>query len=162
MPYGYENSYVVDYALTSRFAIYDSLIAALKNVEPLMYKIGEGGITAERLSRTYCNALIGQLALFSGGFQTIRTDVSNLYGSVNFSKKGADVYGCVYARRTDYPDYYKIAEQYLQAAIDNKGTSGLITSDGRAYANNPFQRHFQYFADLKVSPESLYCSTLLL
>jgi starch-binding outer membrane protein, SusD/RagB family len=156
VPYGYENSYVVDYSLTSRFAIYDSLIADLKNVEPLMYKIGEGGITAERLSRTYCNALIGQLALFSGGYQTIRTDVSNLYGSVNFAKKGAEMYSCVYARRTDYLDYYKIAEQYLQAAIDNKGTSGLITSDGRAYANNPFQRHFQYFADLKVSPESLF------
>ncbi|MCS3800586.1 RagB/SusD family nutrient uptake outer membrane protein [Niastella sp. OAS944] len=156
VPYGYENSTVDDYSLTSRFAIYDSLIADLKNAEPLMYKIGEGGINAERMSRTYCNALIGQLALFSGGYQTIRTDVAGLYGGVNFTKKGADVYGCVYARRTDYLDYYKIAEQYLQAAIDNKGASGLITTDTRGFANNPFQLHFQYFANLKVSPESLF------
>lgn len=156
VPYGYENTTVEDYSLTSRFAIYDSLIADLKNAEPLMFKIGEGGINAERLSRTYCNALIGQLALFSGGYQTIRTDVAGLYGGVNFTKKGADVYGCVYARRTDYLDYYKIAEQYLQAAIDNKGSSGLITTDTRGYANNPFQLHFQYFANLKVSPESLF------
>jgi hypothetical protein len=44
----------------------------------------------------------------------------------------------------------------LQAAIDNKGSAYLITSDDRSYANNPFQRHFQYFADLQVSPESLF------
>lgn len=156
VPYGYENKNVEDYTLTSRFDIYDSLIADLKNAEPLMYKIGEGGINAERMSRTYCNALIGQLALFSGGYQTIRTDVAGLYGNVNFTKKGAEPYGCVYARRTDYLDYYKIAEQYFQAAIDNKGASGLITADARGYANNPFQRHFQYFADLKVSPKSLF------
>lgn len=53
VPYGYENTYVDDYSLTSRFDIYDNLIASLKKVEPLMYKIGEGNITAERLSRTF-------------------------------------------------------------------------------------------------------------
>jgi hypothetical protein len=156
VPYGYENSYVTDYALNSRFDIYDSLIADLKIAEPLMYKIGEGGITAERMSRTFCDALIGELALFSGGYQTIRTDVEGLYGNVTFTKKGTEQYGCVYARRTDYLNYYNIADQYFQAAMDNKGTSGLITSDGRAYANNPFQRHFQYFEDLQTSPESLF------
>ena len=156
VPYGYENTVVTDYALSSRFAIYDSLIADLKNVEPLMYKLGEGGITAERMSRTFCDALIGELALFSGGYQTIRTDIEGLYGSVTFTKKGAEQYGCVYARRTDYLAYYTMADQYLQVAIDNKGTSGLITTDSRTYANNPFQRHFQYFADLQTSPESLF------
>ena len=156
VPYGYEYNYVTDYSLSSRFAIYDSLIADLKNAEPLMYRLGEGGIGAERMSRTFCDALIGELALFSGGYQTIRTDVDGLYGSVTFTKKGAEQYGCVYARRNDYLDYYKIADQYLQAAIDNKGTCGLITTDGRTNANNPFQRHFQYFADLQTSPESLF------
>lgn len=63
VPYGYENTYVDDYSLTSRFDIYDNLIASLKKVEPLMYKIGEGNITAERLSRTFANALIGELLL---------------------------------------------------------------------------------------------------
>jgi hypothetical protein len=156
VPYGYENQYVEDYSLNSRFDIYDSLISSLKVAEPLMYKIGEGGINAERFSRTFCDALIGEIALYSGGYQTIRTDVSGLYGNVKFDKKGTEQNGCVYARRTDYLEYYKIAKQYLQAAIDNKGTVTLITTDGRSYANNPFQKHFQYFNDLQVSPESLF------
>jgi starch-binding outer membrane protein, SusD/RagB family len=156
VPYGYENTYVDDYSLTSRFAIYDSLITSLKAAEPLMYRLGEGGVTAERFSRTFCNALIGEIALYSGGYQTIRTDVTGLYGKLTFDKKGAEQFGSVYARRTDYLDYYKIAKQYLQAAIDNKGSAQVITADGRSYANNPFQRHFQYFADLQVSPESLF------
>jgi len=156
VPYGYENNAVEDYSLTSRFAIYDSLITSLKAAESLMYPLGEGGITAERFSKTFCDALIGEIALYSGGYQTIRTDMPDLYGDVNFDKKGTEQYGCVYARRADYLDYYKIAEQYLQAAIDNKGSAYLITSDERSYTNNPFQRHFQYFADLQVSPESLF------
>ena len=156
VPYGYENNYVVEYSLNSRFDIYDSLITSLKVAEPLMYKLGEGGITAERFSRTFCDALIGEIALYSGGYQTIRTDVPGLYGKVQFDKKSTEQFGCVYARRSDYLDYYKVAEQYLQAAIDNEGTAHLITSDDRSYVNNPFQRHFQYFADLQVSPESLF------
>ncbi|HEY4327503.1 MAG TPA: RagB/SusD family nutrient uptake outer membrane protein [Mucilaginibacter sp.] len=156
VPYGYENKVVTDYTLTSRFEIYDNLISDLKKAEPLMYRLGEGNIGAERMSRTYCDALIGELALFSGGYQTIRTDVSGLYGSVTFTKKGTEANGCVYARRTDYLTYYQTAKTWLQKAIDNKGSAGLITADNRAYANNPFQRHFQYFADLKVSPESLF------
>jgi len=156
VPYGYENTTVSDYTLSSRFAIYDSLIADLKNVEPLMYRIGEGGINPERMSRTFCDALIGELALFSGGYQTIRTDVEGLYGSVTFTKKGAEQYGCVYARRTDYLDYYKIADQYLQAAIDNKGAATFLTADPRGTVNNPFQYHFQCFANKATSPESLF------
>ncbi len=156
VPYGYENNYVDDYSLTSRFDIYDHLIASLKEVESLMYKIGEGGITAERFSRTFTNALIGEIALYAGGYQTIRTDVEGLYGDLQFTTKGKEEYNCKYARRTDYLDYYRIAEQYLQSAIDNKGTAYLITSDDRKYANNPFQKHFQYMQDLQVSPESLF------
>lgn len=155
VPYGYENSYVDNYSLTSRFDIYDDLIASLNEAIPLMYTLGEK-ITAERLSKTFANALIGQIALNAGGYQTIRTDMPELYGNVQFTKKGKEEYNSVYARRTDYLDYYKIAEQYLQAAIDTKGSAYLITSDGRSYANNPFQRHFQYMHDLTVSPESLF------
>lgn len=155
VPYGYENSYVDDYVLTSRFDIYDKIIASLKEVEPMMYKLGEGGITAERFSRSFANALIGQVALYAGGYQTIRTDVGDLYGNVQFTSKGKEAYNCKYARRTDYLDYYRIAGQYLQAAMDNSGSAYLITTDERSYANNPFQRHFQYMQDLKISPEAL-------
>ena len=56
VPYGYENSYVDDYEITSRFAIYDKLIEAVKAVEPYMYKVGEGGINGQRISRTFANA----------------------------------------------------------------------------------------------------------
>lgn len=155
VPYGYENTYVTEYKLTSRFDIYDNVINKLKEVEPLMYKIGEGGITAERMSRTFCNALIGQMALYSGGYQTIRTDIAGLYGSLTFDKIGIEEHGCVYARRSDYLEYYKTAKAYLQKAIDNKGTSQLITVDPRGYSN-PFQLHFQYFHNKVVSPESLF------
>lgn len=156
VPYGYENTYVNEYALTSRFDIYDALIASLKEVEPLMYVLSND-LTAEKLSRTYANALIGQIALWAGGYQTIRTDVPNLYGDVQFTKKGTEEYGCVYARRTDYLSYYTIAEQHFEAALNTyKGSARLITTDERSYAGNPFQRHFQYLHDLKVSPESLF------
>lgn len=156
VPYGYENHPVNDYTLTSRFDIYDDLIADLKNVEPLMYKLGDGGITAERFSRTFCDALIGELALYSGGYQTIRTDVPGLYGKLTFTNKGTEANKCVYARRSDYLTYYQTAKEYLQKAIDNEGTAHLIVSDNRGYTNNPFQLHFQYFENLQVSPESLF------
>jgi len=155
VPYGYENTVVTDYSLTSRFTIYDNLIAALQKAEPLMYPLGTGNIAGDRMSRTYCDALIGQLALFSGGYQTIRTDVAGLYGNLSFTKKGNEVAKCVYARRSDYLTYYATAKTWLQKAIDNKGSAGLIATDSRTTSNNPFQRHFQYFADLQVSPESL-------
>ncbi len=35
VPYGYENSYVDDYEITSRFAIYDKLIEAVKSSRTL-------------------------------------------------------------------------------------------------------------------------------
>ena len=49
--------------LTSRFEIYDNLIEILKEAEALMYPLGEGGITAERFSKGFADALLGQIAL---------------------------------------------------------------------------------------------------
>lgn len=157
VPYGIENSVVSEYSLTSRFEILDNMIASLKEVEPLMYRLGEGGITAERMSRTFANALIGEMAIYAGGWQTIRTDVDGLYGGIQFEEKGTKANDCVYARRTDYKTYYQTAEQYLSAALnEQKGTLRLLTSDDRGYANNPFQLHWQYLHNKKVSPESLF------
>lgn len=157
VPYGIENSVVSDYGLTSRFEILDNMIASVKEVEPLMYRLGEGGITAERMSRTFANALIGEMAIYAGGWQTIRTDVDGLYGGIQFEEKGTKANDCVYARRTDYKTYYQTAEQYLSAALnEQKGTLRLLTSDDRGYANNPFQLHWQYLHNKKVSPESLF------
>lgn len=156
VPYGYENNYLEDYELSSRFAVYDTLIEELKAVESLMYVIGEGGITAERFSRTFVHTLIGQLALFSGGYQTIRTDVPELYGTVQFHTVGKEAHGCVYARRIDYQKYYQMAEEYFAKAIANSGSARLIETDDRTHTDNPFQRHFQYMHDLQVSPESIF------
>ncbi len=41
----------------------DQIMEELKAVEGKMYILGQGGITVERLSRTYANALIGEIAL---------------------------------------------------------------------------------------------------
>ena len=112
VPYGYENSYVDDYEITSRFAIYDKLIEAVKAVEPYMYKVGEGGINGQRISRTFANALIGKMALYAGGYQTIRTDMPELYGEVQFEVLRTDAKRkCAYARRADYKNYYMCASQ---------------------------------------------------
>ena len=156
VPYGYENTIVDDYSLTSRFEIYDHVIDMLDEAIPLMYKLGEGDITAERMSKPFAEAIAGAAALYSGGWQTIRTDIDTLYGDVQLTTKGNEEYNSIYARRTDYMDYYEMAETYFDAAMDDRGTCELITSDERSYANNPFQRHFQYFHDLEVSPESIF------
>lgn len=158
VPYGYENNYVVDFKLTSRFEIYDALINSLKAVEPYMYKLGEGSITAERLSKTFVDALIAKIALFAGGYQTIRTDIDGLYGTLTFTNVSTDAtHKSAYARRADYLPYYTIAKDYLiRATTVNAGTAALVTTDERTYANNPFQRHFQYGLDLEVSPETLF------
>lgn len=156
VPYGIENSVVEDYTLTSRFEILDNIIAVLKEVEPYMYDLGEGGITAERMSRTFANHLIGEAALLSGGYQTIRKDVSGLYGDVQLTEK---ITGdkTAYARRNDWQTYYREAQTYLRRVLnERKGSLSFITVDERDYANNPYQRGFQYMHDKEISPESIY------
>ena len=117
VPYGYENTAATDYELNSRFDIYDNVISMLKEAAPLMYKLGECSITAERFSRGFAEALCGMAALYSAGWQTVRTDVPGLYGDVQLETKGKEEYKSIYARRTDYLDYYKIAEYYLDEAV---------------------------------------------
>ena len=156
VPFGYENQVVTTYTLTSRFEIMDKILADLKAVEGKMYVLGQGGITSERISRTYANALIGQIALHAGSWQTIRSDIKGLYGTVQFVNKGTDDATCVYARRADYLEYIKVAEQYLNVAVNTQsGTAKLITTDTRA-VNNPFQKHWQEINSRRISPESLF------
>jgi hypothetical protein len=141
--------------LVSRDVIYDGEIANLEKVEPLMYRLGEGGINAERFSRTFCQGLIGKMALFAGGYGLRRTDFD--YGNVQFDQIGTEQWNAKYVRRSDYKKYYETAKTYLKACVDNPGSAHLITTDERgASYNNPFQRNFQYNMDLMVSPESLF------
>lgn len=156
VPYGIENQAVTEYTLTSRFDILDNIIEVLKEVEPLMYDLGSGGITAERMSRTFANHLIGEIYLHAGSYHTIRKDVSGLYGDVQFTEK-LSTKDAAYARRNDWKTYYQQAQTYLRKALnERKGTMSLITVDERGYANNPFQRGFQYMHDKEISPESLF------
>ncbi|MEO6230562.1 MAG: RagB/SusD family nutrient uptake outer membrane protein [Ferruginibacter sp.] len=141
--------------LISRDLIYDGEINNLIQAAPLMYNLGQGGVTAERFSGTFAKALIGKIALFAGGYGLRRTDFD--YGNVSFDKIGTEMWNAKYVRRTDYKKYYEIAKTYLKEVVDNSGSAQLITADSRgANFNNPFQRNFQYNMDLQVSPESLY------
>jgi hypothetical protein len=141
--------------LVSRDVIYDGEIQNLIKVEPLMYRLGEGGINAERFSGTFAQGLIGKMALFAGGYGLRRTDFD--YAPATFTQIGTENWNAKYVRLTDYTKYYEIARTYLKACIDNPGSAGLITSDTRgADYNNPFQLNFQYNMNLTVSPESLY------
>lgn len=161
VPYGYENQAIDAYQLTSRYDILDAVIAKLKEVEGMMWKTGEGGLTAERVNRTYANALAGEAALFAATYQTLRTDMPDLYGSVSFE----DASGYVadgesrYARRTDWREYMTMAETYFAAALNNLGSAVLVTTDSRP-ANNPFQVHWQAINSRKVSPESIFESAV--
>lgn len=157
IPYGYENNYVKDYVLSSRFDIYEDIYNRLADVQGLMYKVGENGLNCERMTATFAAALLGKIALYSGGWQTIRTDIDDLYGSVSFDVKATDgKRKCAYARRSDYTEYYKRAEKWFSKALgEYAGSTTLVKTDDRSYTDNPFQRHFQYGMNLESSPEAI-------
>nr|MCR4823963.1 RagB/SusD family nutrient uptake outer membrane protein [Bacteroidales bacterium] len=160
VPFGLENSVVDEgYPLTSRFDILDACIAKLKEVEGKMYYLGQGGIQAERMSRTFANALIAEANLLAGGYQTLRTDSGAPYGGISFvdQVESDATHSAVYARHPNWKTYYQEAQTYFRKIIsgDAKGTAALITTDDRGLGN-PFQRGFQYIMDMQVSPESYF------
>jgi len=159
VPYNYENTTAEEYTLTNRWEILDEMIAAVEKVADLMYAVGEGGVDAQRATRSYAYALMGEMCYLSAGYQTIRTDVSGLYDGVSYTQLPGSTSrnDAIYVRRNDYKDYYAKAIKYFDKAMgDAVGTVQLITSDERSYADNPFQRVFQYCNDLGVSPESYF------
>lgn len=160
VPYGLENQAVDEgFPLTSRFTILDNVIAKLKEVESKMYYLGQGGIQAERMSRTFANMLIAEANLMAGGYQTIRTDVAGLYEGVSFesAKYSNSSAKADFTRRSDWQTYYKEAQTYFRKVIsgDAKGTLTLTTNDDRGLGN-PYQRSLQYIMDMQVSPESIW------
>ena len=145
-------------ACMSRFAIYDKILATLQSVEPCMNRLGEDGITAERISRTFVQGLIGRIALSAAGYSTVRTDFTYVDGEgnpVELETKGIEKWNSKYARPTTYRKYIELAEKYLADCVANSGSAQLLVNDERGYGN-PFQRHFQYMMDLQVSPESVF------
>ncbi len=151
----YSTSQTDSARLVSRDIIYDGELKSLKSAEVLMYRLGEGGITAERFSRTFAQGLIGKIALFAGGYGLRRTDFD--YGTVTFDKIGTEMWNAKYVRRSDYKTYYDTAKKYLLECELNPGIAALITTDPRgAGYGNPFQYNYQLNMNLKVSTESLY------
>lgn len=90
--------------VTDRNVILTSLINDLREVEGMMIYASNLPEGVERASREYCQALIGQLALYRGGYSLM---------------PGGE-YG-IMERQNDYLDYYKIAREYL----------GKVISEGR-------------------------------
>lgn len=143
--------------LSSRDVTYDGEIAALKKAVPLMFRLGEKGITAEKFSGTYGDFLIARLAYDAAGYQTRRTNFD--YGNVSLEQWGVDnaTWAAKYVRRSDWQTYMSTAKEYFLRVVNNPGSAYLIESDGRGAAfDNPFQRNFQYLMDLQISPESLF------
>lgn len=151
----FQKSQVDSARLTSRDLIYDGELENLAKVAPLMFKLGESGINAERFSRTFAYGLAGKMAMYAGGYGLRRTDFD--YGNAAFTQLGTEKWNAKYVRRTDYKKYYEIAKTNLKACLDNAGSAFLITSDSRgAGFNNPFQLNFQNNMNLTTSPESLF------
>lgn len=87
---------------TDRNQIYSNLIEDLKKAEPMMKYANQMDEGVERASREYCQALIGQLALYRGGY----------------SLRPGGATG-VMQRNPDYLDDYATALEYLRKVIDS-------------------------------------------
>ena len=99
---------------TDRNVILEFLIDDLKEAEPLMRYASELDYGVERASKEYCQALIGQLALYRGGW-TLRPDKDNPT-VVGYMERG-----------DNFEHYYDIAIEYLGKVI-KEGRHDLVQS----------------------------------
>ena len=154
--------------LSPRDYIYDQCLKQLQVVEPLMYRVGEGGVEKNYFSRTYVQGLIGRMALDAAGYQTRRKDLgADFYvdgdgNKLTFENKGTDQNEAFYGRRSDWRDLYALAKTYLQAVVENSGSAKFNSTDPRSTSSggqvfdNPYQYFFQQMNDLKFADESIY------
>jgi len=148
--------------LVSRDSIYDVILGELEAAAPVMYRVGSiPGVDGKNyFSRTYVEGLIGRIALEAGGYQTRRGDVKHVDGkgnTISFEKLGTENNGATYGRRSDWKNYYALAQKYFKAVIDNPGTAKFITTDSRT-TPNPYQVFFQqmHMPDETYADESIY------
>ena len=149
-----KNDYA-DAKLTDRDVIQEGEIAKLKEVEPMMYKLNSKGVStvATRMTQEYVDGLIARLALIRGGY-SLRP--ANYAGDGNVIQTHP-TWGKM-VRRSDYKDYYQLANTYLKKLI-SQGNARLITSDPRTPIekySNPFQYIFQQEMNYEISPEMIY------
>lgn len=157
--------------LNSRYAIYDYHIRKLIEVEPHMYRPGEGTTRADVMNRSYVQGLIGRLCLYNGGYATRRTDLgADFYVNGDGNKLAFDDWSveknkAIYGRRSDWKEIFQIAIEYLEACLYNSGSVGLRLTDPRTKGTNgeeygnPFQYTFyQMHANnnIALADESIY------
>lgn len=157
--------------LASRYAIYDYHIQKLIEVEPHMFRAGEGSNRADVMNRTYVQGLIGRLCLYNGGYATRRTDLgTNFYvdsegNTLSFEDWSVEKNNAIYGRRSDWRNIFNIAKQYLQACVNNPGSVVLHLTDPRSNGsngqiyNNPYQYIFQQMHagdNVTLADESIY------
>lgn len=157
--------------LASRYAIYDYHIQKLIEVEPHMFRAGEGSNRANVMNRTYVQGLIGRLCLYNGGYATRRTDLgTNFYvdsegNTLSFEDWSVEKNNAIYGRRSDWRNIFNIAKQYLQACVNNPGSVVLHLTDPRSNGsngqiyNNPYQYIFQQMHagdNVTLADESIY------
>jgi hypothetical protein len=141
-------------SLTDRSEIQEKEIDNLIMVEPMMYRLNtSANRTAERMTKEFVQGLIGRMALLRGGY-ALRPATYTGDGTViqTHSEWGKMV------RRTDWQDYYEIANTYLKKLV-NEGAATFITSDPRTPASkfsNPYQLIFQKMMDNQISTESIF------
>ncbi|NDW12148.1 RagB/SusD family nutrient uptake outer membrane protein [Bacteroides sp. 214] len=157
--------------LTSRYAIYDYHVSKLIEVEPHMFRPGEGINRADVMNRTYVQGLIGRICLYNGGYATRRTDLgadfyTDAKGNVlSFEDWSVEKNQAIYGRRSDWKEIFAIAKQYLKMCADNPGSVVLHTTDPRGEGangevyNNPFQYTFHQMHagdNVTLADESIY------
>ncbi|MFV0290577.1 MAG: RagB/SusD family nutrient uptake outer membrane protein [Mangrovibacterium sp.] len=154
-------------AESPRDYIYEDILNDLIEIEPVMYRVGEGGRSPSLMSRTYVQGLIGRIALFAGGYATRRTDLgADFYvdidgNTIDFETIGQDqTTKSFYARRSDWSKFYKIAETYLQSCMNNPGSVSLQTVDPRTIgtAGQSFANPFQYVFQMMMQGDGVYSS----
>lgn len=104
---------------TDRNEILSALIADLRTVEPVMKYASEMDEGVERASREYCQALIGQLCMYRGGW-SLRPGGATSTGTMQ--------------RAGDYLDYYRLATEYF-AKVTGGGHHQLKQSYSQLWYN---------------------------
>lgn len=167
VPYVLSSDYLPGSGAENRFYVYEDQLNKLIDVEPLMYRVGEGN-NADVMTRTYVQGLIGRYALYLGGYATRRLDMgADFYkdvdgNTISFNDMATNEYAA-YGRRADWQKFYEIGETYLKSCVENSGSVSLVEVDPRADGSNgqKFGNAFQYvFQEMHegstLSPESVY------
>ncbi len=140
----------------SRDQIQEDMINDLIAAQELMLVNSKLQQRQERISKGFAQGMIARIALLRGGW-SLRPQDYNGDGEVTFANGGE--WGKM-VRRTDWVEYYKIADKYLKE-LRGSGEYNLTTNDPRKNGetevfDNPFQYNFQQMMNLEICDESVF------